>query len=581
MKNERGFALVLALVVSALLLALGGTALLMSQLGYFTVSSEKKFQLANWAAEYAVNSGVLYAVSNNSCPPSTGPTALTGGASYSYFSQSASNFCFIKGTGTIAGATVVKTVIVPAGGSAPFGALTLRDGGTLQLSGSSAISNCDTSCPTPGVVYGGTITQQITGGLHNTDSCPTNPQGIYGSPYATENSSGVACTNTNGSCSSSALPDQTASYFNTSSFSGLQTGLSTTYNGNGSVSVNASNLSITSPTTPPATPAVSASCQCNCAVTLASSTTTCCTGGSQKTISSCTSIQATSLTINGIPANITQNLVSTGSITMQNVGGTINGVSFYGATGVTIQSASFTLNNSIISSSGGSITFQSSTDTLNNCTIAASGSVTLQSSTGNVNNSTVYGGSSVTFQGGSASSLSQSTVVTPGSFTFQSGNIADTNIFSASTTIQSSGNIQGGVLYTSGTLIDQSTGNRGLATNCNPATCPKTGSCCSLSSCDPTLFLSGGNMTFQDASAYSGLIFTNGSITDQGGASFNGSIASNSTTSGSTFQNANINFSPYVLSQLNCLDSIVKAPNCAGNGGQRKPYVDSTKMTIF
>src|SRR5208283_1555234 len=578
MKNERGFALVLALVVSALLLALGGTALLMSQLGYFTVASEKKFQLANWAAEYAVNSGVMYAINNNSCPPSTGPTALTGGASYSYFSQSASNFCFIKGTGTIAGATVVKTVVVPAGGSAPFGALTLRDVGTLQLSGSSAISNCDLSCPTPGVVFGGSITQQITGGLHNTDSCPNNPQGIYGSPYASENQNGVACTQTNGSCSSSALPDETSSFFNTSSFSGLQSGLSTTYNGNGSVSVNVSSLSITSPTTPPATPTVTAPCTCNCSVTLAASTTTCC--GSQN-ISSCASIQATSLTITGIPANITQNLVSTGSITMQNVGGTINNVNFYGATGITIQSASFTLNNSIISSSGGSIVFQSSTDTLNNCTIAASSSVTLQSSTGNVNNSTVYGGGSVTFQGGSASSLSQSTVVTPGSFTFQSGNIADTNIFSSSTTIQSSGNIQGGTLYTSGTLIDQSSGNRGLATNCNPATCPKTGSCCSLSSCDPTLFLSGGNMTFQNASAYNGLIFTNGSITDQGGASFNGSIASNSTTSGSTFQNANINFNPYVLSQLHCLDALVNQPNCAGNGGQRKPYVDSTKITIF
>ncbi|MCC6345615.1 MAG: hypothetical protein IT388_00350, partial [Nitrospirales bacterium] len=221
LREEKGFAIIAAMAVSALLLAVAGAAMVMSQMGYIALSSEKKFQLANWAAEYAVNQGILNSTTCSSaaanCP------SMTAGGTCNYFGVSGGSFCFVYGTGRYGAAKIVKTAVVPKG-SAQYGALTLRNGGVLQLGGSSSIVNCDTGCGTPGVMYGGSITQQINGGLHNTTSCPNNPSGIYGTPNATQNGSGTGCAST--SCSSTVLSDRVPVMFQSTDWNDLRSDLS-------------------------------------------------------------------------------------------------------------------------------------------------------------------------------------------------------------------------------------------------------------------------------------------------------------------------------------------------------------------
>lgn len=185
LKNNKGFALVSALSAMLLLLAISSAAMIMSQLGSFTVASEKKYQLAAWAAEYGLNVGV--SATSGSCPASA--SGSTGnGASYSYFSVTGGSYCFIHSTGSFGEASVVKTAVVPAGGS--YWSAVSTYGGNFNVSGSSSIVGCDTtdtaSCPNyaSGItnfsgssLTGGYLTGTITPG-----NCPSNPNGVIGNP---------------------------------------------------------------------------------------------------------------------------------------------------------------------------------------------------------------------------------------------------------------------------------------------------------------------------------------------------------------------------------------------------------------
>ncbi len=569
LREEKGFAIIAAMAVSALLLAVAGAAMLMSQIGYMALSSEKKFQLANWAAEYAVNQGILNSTTCSSV--ATNCPSMTAGGTCTYFGVSGGSFCFVYGTGQYGSARIVKTAVVPKG-TAQYGALTLRNGGVLQLGGSSAIVNCDTSCGTPGVVYGGSITQQINGGLHNTTSCPNNPSGIYGTPNATQNGSGTGCAST--SCSSTVLSDRVPVMFQSTDWSDLRNDLSGTYNG---ITVDVTNLSATGLPSAP-----SPACTCTGSVTL-TSTSSSCTGVAS--FSACGgSVKFTgSLTIQGIPGTIT-NIVSnyTGGITVSGVS-SANGATFAdkniyttASTGnITINDSDVTLNNTSLVAGGG-ITLQN-TGTVSGSTLtSSSGSITIQSTSGISDSVLVSTGatSDITLQGGT---LTNSTVVTKDTFTIQSsdGSITDTNIFSNTTIIQKgAGDLGGGILYSQGGTTIQGTGGgtQQVGTTANP-----------------TLLLTGGDLTIQNTNGttnFNGLVFANGRIIGQSNGNYgiNGAVVSNSTASSSVFQssgNASINFDIDVLTALyNDHTGLMQQPTCGG-GGAKTSYVSNSKVTVY
>lgn len=189
MKNDKGFALVAAMVVMSLLLALGGAAMTMSSLGYLALSSDRKYQLANWAADHAINGAVKYAVDKAACPPA--PESGTVGSkespvNWTYFAvpAAASQYCFIHAKGNLGSTLVVKTLVVPK--TAKFGGLVTR-GGSITLKGvATAIAGCDTtdtaSCGImPGVITSTALTGDF--GTKPATTCASNPiGGLVGSP---------------------------------------------------------------------------------------------------------------------------------------------------------------------------------------------------------------------------------------------------------------------------------------------------------------------------------------------------------------------------------------------------------------
>lgn len=144
--TNRGFALVSALIIMTLLAALGSAAYIMTNMGFAAVSAEKKYQLASWAADYAIGAGASYVIDNAICPPSTTITpcaSLASGATCEYFAvpDVTGTFCTIYARGKVGTAKVIKTAVVPRMGS-DWGGMVTR-GGRITLSGSSAIAGCD------------------------------------------------------------------------------------------------------------------------------------------------------------------------------------------------------------------------------------------------------------------------------------------------------------------------------------------------------------------------------------------------------------------------------------------------------
>lgn len=212
-----GFALITALVFVLLFLIIGQGALMMSYLGYYTLSSDNNYQRANWAADYALNHAILNqptcSSSTTNCP------SLSNNATCSYvgITDSGNKYCYIRGTGQYLNASVVKTVIVPRSRSGNWGSLVTRSA-TINLGGSADISNCDTTCPAggPAIIYQTSLSGSYSPHTSTPANCPNNPKGTYGNPPTSQNAS---------------LPsDLTNSFFGTSTdWSHLQTNLGTQY----------------------------------------------------------------------------------------------------------------------------------------------------------------------------------------------------------------------------------------------------------------------------------------------------------------------------------------------------------------
>jgi hypothetical protein len=640
MDNNRGIILVVVLAVTLMVMILGATAIKMSELGYLAYGSDKRYQIANAAAEYALNTGIVntYALTaSGACPSAASGTLSTGGvnAAYNYFSVSAGNKCFIQGTGTFGTAKIVKNVIIPAGdpGLSSYGAMTMRNGGSLAMGGSASIVSCDT-CATPGIMYGGSQTITGTTNITNTATCPNNPKGIFGSPFAVVNKTANNCS-VNGSvisCPSSApMDDLVPKVFKSTNWTDLVNDLGGTYNGH---TVDVTNLGIGSSTpmpTMPTAPTIPSGCTCTSAVTL-SSTTSSCTGITNWAACGGNIAFASTVTVQGIPSTVT-NIVSDGNVTI-NLGSdtTLAGKGIYttGSASISVSSTSkaLILDGSTLSA-GGTLTYNGMDDhKVNNGSILASGEkMDLNDAISKINDSSQAGATvklitggdldlqtrdglwkadiiatgansviniigahsndsvnnamvvtsgdngNINLQGGY---LASSTVVTKGTFTSGSitSNVSDTNVFAKDIVLtQTNKDILGGILYSQNTTSTTGNGNGEIGTVANP-----------------TLLLSGGNLTLGHSGTtnFNGMMFANGTVNYSSTGNFNlsGAFIGNSETGSNVVNssgNQSISFNSAILTTLaNNRSTIMNAFTCGGTQAiKRQAYISSTKMTVY
>lgn len=523
-RDEKGYILVAVMAIGLLVALIGFAASKMSDLGAATYGSQKKYEVAGAAAEYAVNQAINEISLRGLCPSSTpGQISDTNGASYVYLGAQAGGYCFIRGQGTFRGARVVKTVVVPDVSDFDYGALTLRYGGSAATSGSSAIVNCDEQCKSPAIVYGGTLT--FTASLDKS-ACK---KGIYAvGSDGIQSGAGVECISS--PCVGATLSNRVPKIFNVSTWSALQDRLDGTYNGH---TVDVSALSVSN--TPPVVPS---NCQCGEAVTLGTSSSMC--GAANWNIpSSCNSVQGTSVTVNGLPAGITTVYSASATPTDKiTISGNISGATIVGQNGVVLDSG--TITNSMIATTGSGAT------------------VTL----------------------GDAST-NNSTIVTTGEFVMDknSGTITDTNVFAGSATvIDHGGTCEGGLIYTQGNFDFEGTtaGNNPLGSSTNPLLMLVGG--------DLHMDKMTGTTEINGLVFVEGAFVTDGNAT--GNYTINGAVIANSETQTSSFNakgNATLGFSHTILDALStraALGGLVKQTACGGTFG-RNAFIANTKVTVY
>lgn len=576
-KNERGVALVIALIMTLLVSIIGVTAIKMSEVGFITFGSEKKYQVAKEAAEYALNAAVNYVITNAGCPSSNATigTVLGTNAAYSYFaisSDSGGNYCFINGKGTYGGATVVRVAVVPKYVT-DYGALTFRKGGSVYVGGSSNVVSCDSTCKTPGIAYGTSINLCGNSNCNNAPDIATSVvcpnKGINGLPAAVQDTNGNTCTSK--TCTGSTMSDRIPMVFNSDNWTDMQTSL-------GNIALNqhkidVANLGISDWDTgtggtqamPATSDPVDSSCTCNCAVVLAPTTNNCCTGAgadARTNINSCASLKVTgTIDITGSGTYTGKTIYATGSITVNNSGAILNNTNLIAGGALNIISASAIQSNSALIAEG-------------------TGGISLTSASG-VTNSTVVTTNPTATITLNDSAISNSTLITKGNFNFNTDtkSVTDSSIFANTMTITkagSSNSIQGGLLYSAGIMDFTSTISQlSIGTESKPV-----------------MMLAGGNIEMDHMTgqaAIYGLVFTNGAfITDKsntGQFSIQGAIIANGdapSTYGSK-GNATINFNKTVLDNLSgpasTFSGFMKAPPC-GKGG-RGAFLASNKITVY
>ncbi len=578
MRNERGMILATVMIIVLLVMVLTTAGLKMSELGYQAYGSEKKYQMAGWAAEYALNTGIDSVVSTQSCPGSSGNLTLTYGGvnvTYSYSSATGGNYCMIHASGSFGGAKVVKIAAVPKISSG-YGALTIRNGGNMTVSGSSAIVNCTSTCKTPGVVFGGSITQNISG-AYETTTCPNNPKGIYGEPTAVQDGLGNECSTTNGTCTATTLTDRIPEIFDSTDIGDLKNDLTKSYNG---FSVDVTNLSVSS--MPSIASAPSPACVCTNTGTFTLSTSTnSCTGVAD--FSACggqIKFSAANVQINGIPSSIST-IVSAGNVTNGSVTsttGNFSDKSIYttGTASITFSDSDITLNNSTIVSGGG-ITLSDFGTISNNTKIVSEGTagITISDGTSIANSAIVSTNSSGNISMGGVT-YTDSTIVSKNTLTIEStaSTITNSEIFTNTLYLEkNSGGISGGILYAQGNATTQSpwAGDVDLGTSANPL-----------------LFIVGGNFLMDHGTGsadINGLLFVNGTMNMGATGNFDikGAVVANSSTGTNTLSmtgNPQITFDSSILTTLSTNQSgLVKTPTCGG-GGQGL-YLSNNKVTIY
>jgi hypothetical protein len=178
LKSSKGFSLITVLGLTLIISLIGATAMYISLIDNKLTGANAKYELADKAAEYGLLQAVNSIQANGFCYNTTN-NGSDGLATYSTQIQRSSNICFVKSTGQVGNAKVVKTAIIQS--YYGIGLYTVRGGVNASYNGG-RLSGCDkaNSCYVPAFIASGSI--NLNGA--QTYSCPADngSQGIFGNP---------------------------------------------------------------------------------------------------------------------------------------------------------------------------------------------------------------------------------------------------------------------------------------------------------------------------------------------------------------------------------------------------------------
>ncbi len=179
MKKRKGFAIVQALVFCLVFIILGTVIAYITQLGFFSVSAETNYQIA----ERNAHKGLLSAISEiyNSTPLSNGSKSYfftRGEAQVKFISDENNNNYFIWSKGTYKSANVVRIAVVHLS-SLPWAPFIARN---LNSYTSGEIISCNATFKTPALITGNNATLNSTFTVGNCSST-ANVRAFVDQPY--------------------------------------------------------------------------------------------------------------------------------------------------------------------------------------------------------------------------------------------------------------------------------------------------------------------------------------------------------------------------------------------------------------
>jgi hypothetical protein len=185
MNNEKGFSLITVLVLSAVIFALGSAAVFVNYYGNVMINADVKYKVAEKRADY----GIMRAfqdILNIDCEK----ISPNYGDGITVNTVKKGNSCLIKSTGTYAGATVSKVVVINQ--SAKYAAAVICNLTNLNISGNGSIESCNSYCKTPALINGVKDNENLNQRIKDivNTNCKENNEGLVAqmNPYLTNDS---------------------------------------------------------------------------------------------------------------------------------------------------------------------------------------------------------------------------------------------------------------------------------------------------------------------------------------------------------------------------------------------------------
>ena len=156
--HNKGFAIIYALIFSLVFVILGISAAYITQMGYFSISAEAKYQVA----EKNANKGLLKAISEiynitKLCNGTQNYVFSLGEAQVKLVSDEEDKSCFIWSKGIYKNSNVVKVAVISLINSY-WGAVVFRNLNSLKIKCKAYIESCNETCKTPALITGNNAT---------------------------------------------------------------------------------------------------------------------------------------------------------------------------------------------------------------------------------------------------------------------------------------------------------------------------------------------------------------------------------------------------------------------------------------
>ncbi|MEM1973817.1 MAG: hypothetical protein QXN68_03405 [Thermoplasmata archaeon] len=179
--------MVTVLVLSLVLFLIGATGLYIATSNLRATAADTKLNIAEKAANAGILAATDYIHRIGFCANQQQNNVSFGNATYSYDITRSGRICFIRATGNMANARVVKTSIIQS--YYGVGLYTVRGNVNASLGGSNVrLSGCDSTinpiCYMPAFIASGTITTNVQERQCSQDS---GGSGLYGNPAVLRN----------------------------------------------------------------------------------------------------------------------------------------------------------------------------------------------------------------------------------------------------------------------------------------------------------------------------------------------------------------------------------------------------------